>query len=549
MNNYILEYYQGIEDGTICVGRWVRLWYQIIIKGLEDGSFLYSPKKAKAVVVFAENFCRHHEGPLAPQKIKLELWEKAFLSVIFGIVDKDGNRVFREAVLIVGRKNGKTLLAAIIAAYMAFMDGEYGGRVYMAATKLEQANLCFSAFHQMIIKEPRLAELASKRRSDIVIDQTNTTIKPLAFSAKKSEGLNISCGICDEVASWQGDQGIRFYEALKSSQGARKQPLLLSITTAGYVNGGIYDELIKRCTRLLMGDSRERRLAPFLYTIDEPEKWNDINELRKSMPNLGVSVSVDYMLEEIAVAEGSLTKKAEFLVKYCNIKQNSSIAWLSAVDIDRASGESIEASDHTDCYCVGGIDLSRTTDLTACCVVIEKNGELYVRAKFYLPSEKLEEAKARDGLPYDIYIQRGLLQLSGDTFVDYHDCFEFFKECVVQYKCYPLVVGYDRYSAQYLVSDMEGFGFKMDDVYQGYNLTPVINEAEGLIRGGHIHIGDNDLLKIHMLNAALKHDVQTDRKKLVKLSATEHIDGMAALLDAMTVRMKYWSEYGAQLVN
>lgn len=549
MNNYILEYYQGIEDGTICVGRWVRLWYQIIIKGLEDGSFLYSPKKAKAVVVFAENFCRHHEGPLAPQKIKLELWEKAFLSVIFGIVDKDGNRVFREAVLIVGRKNGKTLLAAIIAAYMAFMDGEYGGRVYMAATKLEQANLCFSAFHQMIIKEPRLAELASKRRSDIVIDQTNTTIKPLAFSAKKSEGLNISCGICDEVASWQGDQGIRFYEALKSSQGARKQPLLLSITTAGYVNGGIYDELIKRCTRLLMGDSRERRLAPFLYTIDEPEKWNDINELRKSMPNLGVSVSVDYMLEEIAVAEGSLTKKAEFLVKYCNIKQNSSIAWLSAVDIDKASGEPIEASDHTDCYCVGGIDLSRTTDLTACCVVIEKNGELYVRAKFYLPSEKLEEAKARDGLPYDIYIQRGLLQLSGDTFVDYHDCFEFFKECVVQYKCYPLVVGYDRYSAQYLVSDMEGFGFKMDDVYQGYNLTPVINEAEGLIRGGHIHIGDNDLLKIHMLNAALKHDVQTDRKKLVKLSATEHIDGMAALLDALTVRQKWWNELGAQLVN
>ena len=385
--------------------------------------------------------------------------------------------------------------------------------------------------------------------NDIVIDQTNTTIKPLAFSAKKSEGLNISCGICDEVASWQGDQGIRFYEALKSSQGARKQPLLLSITTAGYVNGGIYDELIKRCTRLLMGDSRERRLAPFLYTIDEPEKWNDINELRKSMPNLGVSVSVDYMLEEIAVAEGSLTKKAEFLVKYCNIKQNSSIAWLSAVDIDRASGEPIEASDHTDCYCVGGIDLSRTTDLTACCVVIEKNGELYVRAKFYLPSEKLEEAKARDGLPYDIYIQRGLLQLSGDTFVDYHDCFEFFKECVVQYKCYPLVVGYDRYSAQYLVSDMEGFGFKMDDVYQGYNLTPVINEAEGLIRGGHIHIGDNDLLKIHMLNAALKHDVQTDRQKLVKLSATEHIDGMAALLDALTVRQKWWNELGAQLVN
>ena len=132
MNNYIYEYYQGISDGTIAVGKWVRMWYEYIVQGLERGAFYYEPKRAKAVIVFAENFCRHHEGVLAPQLIKLELWEKAFLSVIFGIVDAQGNRQFREVIMIVGRKNGKTLLAAIIAAYMAFMDGEYGARVYMA---------------------------------------------------------------------------------------------------------------------------------------------------------------------------------------------------------------------------------------------------------------------------------------------------------------------------------------------------------------------------------------------------------------------------------
>lgn len=549
MNNYIFEYYQGITDGSIVAGRWIKLWYEYIIQGLEAGAFFYAPKKARAVIVFAENFCRHHEGPLAPGRIKLELWEKAFLSVVFGIVDKDGVRVFREVVLVVGRKNGKTLLAAIISAYMAFMDGEYGARVYMAATKLEQANLCFTAFQQMIAKEPRLSELTTKRRSDIYIDSTNSTIKPLAFSSRKSEGLNISLGVCDEVASWQGEQGLKFYEALKSSQGARKQPLLLSITTAGYINGGIYDELFARCTRTLLRDGKESRLAPFIYAIDDPAKWNDINELQKSMPNMGVSVSVNYLLEEIAIAEGSLSKKAEFLVKYCNVKQSSSVAWLPAVAVERASGPAVDLAEYTNCYAVGGVDLSRTTDLSAAVLVIEKEGRLNVKAQFYLPAEKLEEAKARDGLPYDIYVQRGFLKLSGDNFIDYHDVFGFFRDAVEQYKIYPLCVGYDRYNAAYLTQDMTAYGFKMDDVFQGFNLSGVLDETEGILKDGRVNIGDNDLLKIHLLNAALKYEQQTERKKLVKISATDHIDGAAALVDALTVRQKYWSEYGGQLQN
>ena len=549
MNNYILEYYQGITDGTIAAGRWIKSWYEIIIKGLERGAFFYSPKKARAVIVFAENFCRHHEGPLAPGRVKLELWEKAFLSVVFGIVDAEGVRVFREVILIVGRKNGKTLLAAIVAAYMAFMDGEYGARVYMAATKLEQANLCYTAFFQMIAKEARLSELAVKRRTDIYIESTNSTIKPLAFSSRKSEGLNISCGICDEISSWQGEQGLRFYEALKSSQGARKQPLLLSITTAGYISGGIYDELFARASRVLLEDSKETRLAPFIYAIDDPTKWNDINELRKSMPNLGVSVPVDYLLEEIAVAEGSLSKRAEFLVKYANIKQSARTAWLPAAAIEAASGAPVDLAEFAETYAVGGIDLSRTTDLTAAVLIIERDGVLHVKAHFWLPAEKLEEATARDGLPYDIYLQRGFLSLSGDNFIDYNDAFSWFREAVERWHVFPLVVGYDRYNAAYLTQQMSGYGFQMDDVFQGYNLTPVIDEAEGLIKDGKIDLGDNDLLKIHLLNAALKYEQGTERKKLVKIANADHIDGAAAFLDALTVRQKHFAELGEQLKN
>lgn len=549
MNNYIYEYYQTINNGTQNAGRWIRIWYKYIVDGLDKKLFFYDAKKARRAIKFVENFCRHHEGPLAPQLIVLELWQKALLSVLFGVMDDKGHRQFREVFIVIARKNGKTLLAAAIAAYCSFLDGEYGARIYFAAPKLEQAALCYDAYYQMLSKDPELAPLSKKRRSDVYIAQSNSSAKPLAFSAKKSDGLNVSLCVADEVASWPGDHGLKFYEVIKSSFGARTQPMLLAISTAGYENEGIYDELMKRATRFLLGDSREKRLAPFVYMIDDESKWNDINELAKANPNLGVSITVDYLLEEIAIAEGSLSKLAEFKTKYCNIKQNSCLAWLASSVVEKTTGAPLNLADFKNCYCVGGIDLSRTTDLTACVAVIEKNDRLHVFAHFFLPGERLQEATERDGLPYAAYVQRGLLTLSGDNFVDYHDCFAWFRALIEKYKIYPLQVGYDRYTAQYLVQDMREYGFHMDDVFQGYNLTPVIREAEGLLKDGAVDIGDNDLLKIHLLNAALKNEGDSGRCKVVKISAADHIDGCAALLDALTVRQKYYAEIGRQLKN
>ena len=277
--NEILTYYQRITDGSVTVGRWVKLLYEYIVRGLEAREFYFNAKKATAAIRFIEGFCHHHEGALAPGRLKLELWQKALISVIFGVVDETGARQFREVFFVVARKNGKTLLAAAIAEYCTFLDGEYGGRIYFAAPKLEQAALCFDAYYQMILQEPELDALAQKRRTDIYVAQNNTTARPLAFSAKKSDGLNISLAVCDECASWQGEPGLRFYEVIKSSFGARRQPLLLAMSTSGYVNDGIYDELMKRSTRFLLGDSKERRLLPVLYMIDDIEKWNDIGEL------------------------------------------------------------------------------------------------------------------------------------------------------------------------------------------------------------------------------------------------------------------------------
>lgn len=548
MTNYINEYYQKINDGSIIAGYWIKLLYSYIQDGLRRKAFFYDHKKATKAILFIETFCHHCEG--RNDLLKLELWQKAALSVIFGIVDSTGARQWREVVLIVARKNGKSLLAAAIIAYMIFLDGEWGAKAFCLAPKLDQAEIVYNAFWQTIQQEPELSALIKSRKSDYYIESTNSSVKKIAFNAKKSDGFNPHLTVCDEIASWQGDAGKKQYEVMKSALGARRQPMILSVSTAGYINGGIYDELMNRATRFLSGGSKETRLLPFLYMIDDVDRWNDINEIAKANPNLNVSVSVDYMLEEIAVAEQSLSKKAEFICKYCDIKQNSSQAWLRAKLIEQAEVKELTTmQDFTKSYCVAGVDLSQTTDLTAAVLLIERDGIIYTLAHFWLPGERIAEAQARDGVPYDEYIQRGYLSASGENFVDYKDVFTWLSQAVKKYQLLPLKVGYDRYSSQYLIQDLKGAGFNTDDVYQGFNLTGVIDELEGLIKDGRLKFCKNELLKIHFYDSALEADNRNGRRRLVKLNKDSHIDGMAATLCALCVRQKYYSEIGTRLKN
>lgn len=545
--NYIQEYSHKIQTGEIVVGKWILALYEKITAGLRDGLFYFDAKKANNAVEFIQTFCHHCEG--RNDLITLELWQKATVSVMFGVVDEDGLRIFREVFLVMGRKNGKSLFASALIAYMAYLDGEYGARVYCLAPKLEQAAIVYENFHKMVSMEPELSDLVKRRRSDVYMESTNTTIRPLAFNAKKSDGFNPHLTVCDEIASWPAEQGLKQYEVMKSALGARKQPMILSISTAGYVNDGPYDELMMRSTAWLLGNSDERRLLPILYIVDDPGKWDDIEELKKANPNMGVSVSPDFFLEEIAIARNSLSKRAEFMTKYCNIKQSSTQAWLPYEVVDAVSGGEYSLDDFRSSYCVGGIDLSQTTDLTACCVVIEKAGKLYTFAKFFMPENKIDELQEREGVPYRLYVSAGLIQPSGENYVDYNDCFEWFRTLVEEYEILPLQVGYDRYSAQYLVQQMEQYGFHMDDVHQGENLTPVLHEMDGLLRDETLQIGKNNLLKAHFLNVGVKQNEETRKIRPVKIDARCHIDGFVAVIDALTVRQKWYDQIGEQLKN
>ena len=550
MDNWIFKYHEAIQKKEVIVGVWVRLCFEILTTGLLNGEWEFNEKKANKAIKFIENFCHHSEG--RSDLLHLELWQKAIVSAIFGIMDKTtGYRQFREVFIIVARKNGKTLFAAAIATYMTYVDGEYGAKVYFLAPKLDQADLVYDAFYQIVQSDDELDSITKKRRSDIYIKAFNTSVKKIAFNSKKSDGFNPQLVVNDEMEAWPGDQGLKQYEVMTSTLGARKQPLIISIATAGYVNDGIFDELFKRATAFLKGNSREKRLLPFIYMIDDIEKWDSIEELKKSNPNLGVSVSAEYYLEQIEIARNSISKKVEFMTKFCNIKQNSAVAWLDYWDVMKCVHEEkpLSLEDFKGCYCVGGIDLSRTTDLTAASIVINRDGINHIFTRFYMPQKRYEVAINEDNTPYNIYRDRGFLFISGENQVDYKDVYNWFIELVKVYKIKPLKIGYDRYSANYLVEDLKTAGFHTDDVYQGTNLTPVLHEFEGNLKDGLFDFGDNSMLAAHFLNVAVDINLNDSRMKPVKIEKRMRIDGAMSVFDALTMVSKYHNEIGKKLLN
>ena len=553
--NAITAYWEEIQSGGVVVGKWIRQLYEVIIKGLAEGRWRYDERLALNALGFIERYCHHYKGVLAPKRLKLSLWQRAAISLIFGIVDENGKRHFREVFWVVGRKQGKTLLAAAIATYMSYAAGEFGSEIYFLAPKLDQSDLCYSALEFNVHAEPELDAITrSTKYRGLMIAETNTMVKKLAFTSKKSDGYNPMFYCADEVAAWPGVNGLRQWEVMASGTGAREEPLGMAISSGGYENEGLFDELMKRSTAFLMGNSREQHILPIIYMVDDGQKWNDLEELKKSLPGLGESVSEEFIRKEIETAEESISKAIEIKVKYANLKQNLSTAWLRGEDINKAFGYRMSLESLKNHYCVAGLDLSQSVDLTSACIICEVDGILWVHSHFWLPNKRLEEATKRDNIPYEIYIKKGFLSLSGEEFINNDDVLLWFMDIVKTYKIFPLIIGYDRWSAQELVQKLNKKSFHTDSVTQGFNLSNVSDIFEGMLREGRIRdMDDNDLLKIHMADAAQQMESNTEnahpRKKLVKISKNAHVDGVAALLDAMAMRQFKWAEMGERLMN
>lgn len=551
----IIQYWNEIDSGSVNAGKWVRLLYDVILQGLQDRRWFYDHHLAENAMMFIERYSHHYRGKLAPGRLVLDLWERACISLIFGIVDRDGKRQFVEVFWLIGRKCGKTLLAAAIAAYMAYAAGEFGSEIYFLAPKLDQADLCYGAFEFNVHAEPELDVMTkSTKYRGLMIQERNTTVKKLAFTSKKSDGYNPQFYCADEVAAWPGVAGLRQWEVMVSGTGAREEPLGMAISSGGYENDGLFDELMKRGTGFLMGHSKEQHILPIIYMVDNPDKWDDLEELEKSLPGMGSSVPRWFIEREIVTAHESISKEIEFKTKYANLKQNMSTAWLRAEDINKMFGWRKPLEEIRSRYCVTGVDLSQAVDLTCAICCTEVDGIVWTHAHFWLPKNKLEEATKRDGVPYEIYIRKGFLSLSGDEYVDPMDVLAWHMDLVKKYKIYPLMVGYDRWSAQQLVQELEKKSFKTDSVKQGFNLSNVMDKVEAMMREGKIRdMDDNDLLKIHLADAAQKMESAAEtahpRKMLVKISSKAHVDGAAALLDAFAMREFKWAELGTRLTN
>lgn len=544
---YLNEYKERIEHNVDVIGSWMQKNIAMVEAGLRNGEYYYDDKKAEFAINFIESFCHHYEG--RTDLVKLEPWQKYFVACMFGLVDFDGTRHFREFVLIVARKQGKSLFAAAIQVFVLFCDNEPGMQIYNLAPKLKQAKIIFQGSFNMIDQVQILSKRVKKRRDDVYYPKTKGVMAPLAFNGKKSDGFNPHFTTFDEFAAWEGEQGLKMAEVMLSAVGARKQPIFLYTSTANYVDNGLYDEMMARSTAVLQGTSSENRLLPFVYAIDDEGKWDDPEELKKAMPNLGVSVTEKFLQDEINKAHDSAIHKTEFLTKYCNIKQNSVTSWLSKADIMAMSGDALKLEDFSHMYGMGGVDLSQTTDLTAASILLRVDGEDYIFTHFWLPANRIKEAEQRDMIPYSRFIELGYLSPSGENYVQYSDVTKWFIDIRKKYKIHCLVVGYDRYSAQYFVDEMDKNGFVTDDVIQGTNLTPVIYEFEGLVKDKVVHTGSNGLLQTHFSSCAIQKVAEDNRVRMRKIEERKHIDGAASVIDAYTVRQKWYDKYKYRLEN
>ncbi len=544
---YLEEYKDRINKGVDVVGTWIYKNLDMVEQGLKNGDFYYDDKKADFAINFIEKFCHHYEG--RTDNVKLEAWQKYFVACMFGLVDFDGTRHFREFVLIVARKQGKSLFASALQVYTLFCDNEAGMQIYNLAPKLKQAKIIFQGAFNMIEQVETLSKRVKKRRDDVYFPKKKATMQPLAFNGKKSDGFNPQFTTFDEFAAWEGEQGLKMAEVMLSAVGARKQPIFLYTSTANYIDNGLYDEIMARSTAVLQGTSQENRLLPFIYAIDDESKWDNMEELKKAMPNLNVSVTEKFLEEEINKAKASEVHKSEFLTKYCNIKQNSITAWLSKSDVLSMSGKPLDIADFAHTYAMGGVDLSQTTDLTAASIVIRMDGEDYIFTHFWLPANRIKELEERDMIPYSRFVELGYLSPSGENYVQYSDVTNWFLDIRKKYKIYCLVVGYDRYSAQYFVDEMNKNGFITDDVIQGTNLTPVIYEFEGLVKDKVVHTGSNGLLQTHFSSVAIQKVAEDNRVRMRKIEERKHIDGVASVIDAYTVRQKWYDKYKYRLEN
>ncbi|WP_404352899.1 terminase large subunit [Caproicibacterium sp. XB2] len=508
----------------------------------QAGRYIFDEEKANRPIEFIERFCRHSKGEWAGQTVKLGLFQKAFIAALFGFVDAEtGLRKYRESLFLVGRKNGKSTMAAGIALYCMIADNEPGAEIYSTATKYAQAKLLFDEARNMVKQSPELSRYIRKRKQDMYCDALMAKFQPLGHNSDTLDGLNASLVVMDEL---HGVRDRNLYEVMKQSQSARRQPLLLMITTAGTVRECIYDDMYSYACNVLDGVVKDDSFLPVLYELDSAKEWGDPEAWAKANPGLGAIKKLDDLQRKVERAKSSAADLPGILCKDFNIRQNAAQAWLTFDDIDNP--ETFDLEKFRNCYAIGGADLSITTDLTcATLLFVDKETEKrYVTQMYWLPQESFHERVHKDKIPYDLWMEQGLLRLCAGNTIRYSDVTAWFNEMLNDYGITPLWIYYDSYSARYWVDEMKQYGFPMVRCIQGAKTLSLPMQQMGAdLKAKKINYNNNPILKWCLTNTG----IMTDRNgNIVPIKAQQpkmRIDGMASMLDAYVGLMDHYEEF------
>ena len=543
MSNHIDEYLDEIRAGRAIVSKRIRRQYEKLSDDIHHpkNGYVFDPVRATRPIEFLERFCRHSKGEWAGRPLKLELFQKAFISALFGFIDADtGLRKYRETMFYVARKNGKSVLLSGLALYCLIADGEPGAEVYSVATKKDQAKIVFTEALNMVRQSPDLIGITKKRKSDLYFPLTFSKFQPLGKNSDTLDGLNASLVIVDELHSIR-DRNL--YEVMKQSQSARRQPLFISITTAGTIRETIFDDLYKYACGVCDGVIADDRFLPILYELDEKNEYLNPMSWEKANPGLNSIKKLDDLISKVDRAKNSPHDLSGVLTKDFNVIQSVSSTWLPFDDINNE--ETFDIDRFRGWYAIGGADLSITTDLTCATLLFcDQSEKKYVEQMYFLPKDNFEQRVRDEKIPYDKWLEAGLLRLCEGNTINYHDVTQWFLEMVERHEVSVAWVYYDSYSARYWVEEMESYGFKMIRCIQGSKTLSLPMQKLGAdLQKKLVNYNNNPLLKWCITNTG----VQTDRNgNIVPIKATSakyRIDGLASLLDAYVGLCEHLNEY------
>jgi phage terminase large subunit-like protein len=505
-------------------------------KDIDDGKFHFSDEVLDRVIRFC-GLLTHWQGPSAGSPFIPEPWQVFILGSIFAWIRDDGTRRYRYAYIEVPRKNGKTFLASAIVLYATYLDGEQGAQAYIAATKMAQAMIAFKDCENMIKKSNALRDRAKVTRSSILIPRSASVIYPLGRDADRHDGFNVHLGLIDEYHAHPNSE---LYDVLVSGTGARKQPLMVVITTAGDSIGGACHQMHEMCAGLLKGDIHNDENFAIIHTIDEGDDWKDPATWAKANPNLGVSIDEKQFESLVNQAKMTVANERNFLTKNLNVWIGGGSSWIATdafIPLPCDAPTSIEEwAARRDEYSIStiGVDLSSTTDLTGISItgIHKATGHIHAMTTCYMPEDTAKARGTQDGVDYFHWARQGWLVMTPGKAIDMlrirKDIFDAAVSCRAR-------VGVDPWGSRELTAWLMTAGVEVYQVRQGVaTLSTPTKAFEQRVLSKTIDIGGNPMIPWMAANAALVID-DNGNLKITKRKSTKRIDGLAALINGLAV--------------